>query len=95
MWAANDPYVTGTHLNDVTLLRPIFDRGRLAGFAANKAHHADVGGAVPGSMPADAPDLFAEGLVVPPMRLMREDRVVSETVALFRANSRTPDALQR
>jgi N-methylhydantoinase B len=64
----------------------------LAGFAANKAHHADVGGAVPGSMPADAPDLFAEGLVVPPMRLMREDRVVAETVALFRANSRTPDA---
>ena len=92
MWVANDPYITGTHLNDVTLLRPIFDRGQLAGFAANKAHHADVGGAVPGSMPADAPDLFAEGLVVPPMRLMREDRVVSETVALFRANSRTPDA---
>jgi N-methylhydantoinase B len=92
MWVANDPYVTGTHLNDVTLLRPIFVGGQLAGFAANKAHHADVGGAVPGSMPADAPDLFAEGLVVPPMRLMREDRVVAETVALFRANSRTPDA---
>ena len=92
MWVANDPYITGTHLNDVTLMRPIFDRGRLAGFAANKAHHADVGGAVPGSMPADAPDLFAEGVVVPPMRLMRENRVVAETVALFRANSRTPDA---
>jgi len=44
-------------------------------------------------MPADAPDLFAEGVVVPPMRLMREDRVVVETVALFRANSRTPDAV--
>jgi len=92
MWVANDPYITGTHLNDVTLLRPIFDRGQLAGFAANKAHHADVGGAVPGSMPADAADLFAEGVVVPPMRLLREDRVVAETVALFRANSRTPDA---
>jgi N-methylhydantoinase B len=92
MWVANDPYITGTHLNDVTLLRPIFDRGQLAGFAANKAHHADVGGAVPGSMPADAADLFAEGVVVPPMRLMREDRVVAETFGLFRANSRTPDA---
>jgi N-methylhydantoinase B len=92
MWVANDPYVTGTHLNDVTLLRPIFDGGRLAAFAANKAHHADVGGAAPGSMPADAADLFAEGVVVPPMRLLREDRVVAETVALFRANSRTPDA---
>ena len=66
MWVANDPYITGTHLNDVTLVRPVFRRGRLVGYAANKAHHADVGGAVPGSMPADAAELFAEGLVLPP-----------------------------
>ncbi|HEY2473318.1 MAG TPA: hydantoinase B/oxoprolinase family protein [Candidatus Cybelea sp.] len=92
MWVANDPYVTGTHLNDVTVLRPVFDRGSLVGYAANKAHHADVGGAVPGSMPADARDLFAEGVVVPPMRLMREDRIADETIALFSANSRTPQA---
>jgi N-methylhydantoinase B len=90
MWVANDPYVTGTHLNDVTVLRPIFDGERLAGFAANKAHHADVGGTVPGSMPADAADLFAEGTVVPPLRLVRGDGIVDETVALFCANSRTP-----
>src|SRR5271166_6630986 len=44
MWVANDPYITGTHLNDVTVLRPIFYGATLAGFAANKAHHADVGG---------------------------------------------------
>ena len=75
MWVANDPYITGTHLNDVTLVRPIFDDGRLVGYAANKAHHADVGGSVPGSMPADAADLFAEGLIVPPLRIVREDRV--------------------
>ena len=92
MWVVNDPYVSGTHLNDVTVIRPIFFRGDLAGFAANKAHHTDVGGMVPGSMSADAPDLFAEGLVVPPMRLVENDRVVDSTVALFRANSRTPDA---
>ncbi len=92
MWVANDPYVTGTHLNDVTLLRPIFEGGRLAGYAANKAHHADVGGSVPGSMPAEASDLYAEGLVVPPMRIVRDDRVLDEVIALFRANSRTPDA---
>jgi len=52
--------------NDVTVIRPIFLRGALAGYAANKAHHTDVGGMVPGSMSADAPDLFAEGLVMPP-----------------------------
>ena len=92
MWVANDPYVTGTHLNDVTLLRPVFFRGALCGYAANKAHHADVGGAAPGSMPAYATDLFAEGIVVPPLRLVRENRVLDEPVALFRANSRTPDA---
>ncbi len=92
MWVVNDPYISGTHLNDVTVIRPIFLRGSLAGFAANKAHHTDVGGMVPGSMSADAQDLFAEGLVVPPMRLVQNDRDVAATIALFRANSRTPSA---
>ncbi|MBV8531771.1 MAG: hydantoinase B/oxoprolinase family protein [Candidatus Eremiobacteraeota bacterium] len=92
MWVANDPYLTGTHLNDVTLVRPIFERNRLVGYAANKAHHADVGGSVPGSMPIDAAELFAEGLVVPPVRLVHDERIVETIVALFRANSRTPDA---
>ena len=90
-WVVNDPYLSGTHLNDVTVIRPIFIDGELFGYAANKAHHADVGGMVPGSMPPDARELFAEGFVMPPMRLMRDDRVVAETVALFRANSRTPE----
>src|SRR5579884_4166649 len=92
MWVVNDPYVSGTHLNDVTVIRPMFFDGDLVGFAANKAHHTDVGGMVPGSMSADAPDLFAEGLVVAPMRLVENDRIVDAVVALFRANSRTPDA---
>lgn len=92
MWVVNDPYISGTHLNDVTVIRPIFFHGALAGYAANKAHHTDVGGMVPGSMSADAPELFAEGLIVPPVRLMRADEVVEETVELFRANSRTPQA---
>lgn len=92
MWVANDPYIAGTHLNDVTLVRPVFANGRLIGYAANKAHHADVGGSVPGSMPVDAADLFAEGFVAAPLRLVRGDGVLDEIVALFRANSRTPDA---
>lgn len=90
-WVVNDPYLSGTHLNDVTVIRPIFADGELFGYAANKAHHADVGGMVPGSMPPDARELFAEGFIMPPMRLMRDDRVVPEAVALFRANSRTPE----
>ncbi|HEY5258597.1 MAG TPA: hydantoinase B/oxoprolinase family protein [Candidatus Baltobacteraceae bacterium] len=92
MWVVNDPYLSGTHLNDVTVVRPIFYHGELVGFAANKAHHADVGGMVPGSISVDAPDLFAEGLVVPPLLLMRDDAIVEQTVELFRANSRTPQA---
>jgi N-methylhydantoinase B len=92
MWVVNDPYISGTHLNDVTVIRPIFFRGVLAGYAANKAHHTDVGGMVPGSMSAEAGDLFAEGLVMPPARLVKDDRSVESTIALFRANSRTPEA---
>jgi N-methylhydantoinase B len=92
MWVVNDPYVSGTHLNDVTVIRPIFAADILVGYAANKAHHTDVGGSVPGSMSADASELFAEGLIVPPMPLMRDNRILPETVALFRANSRTPQA---
>ncbi len=71
-------------------MRPVFHRGALVGYAANKAHHADVGGSVPGSMPADAPDIFAEGIVVPPLRLVAGDRIVDETLAIFCSNSRTP-----
>lgn len=89
-WVVNDPYVSGTHLNDVTVIRPIFVDGRIFAYAANKAHHADVGGAVPGSMPPDARELFAEGFIVPPVRLMREDAVADAIVGLFCANSRTP-----
>ncbi|MDQ6826532.1 MAG: hydantoinase B/oxoprolinase family protein [Candidatus Eremiobacteraeota bacterium] len=92
MWVVNDPYISGTHLNDVTVIRPIFDNARLAGFAANKAHHTDLGGAAPGSMSADATDLFAEGFIVPPIHLMQRDEIVGDTIALFRANSRAPEA---
>src|ERR1700726_5081915 len=52
-WVLNDPYAGGTHLPDITVVTPIF-AGRLIGFAASRAHHAAVGGSVPGSMPADS-----------------------------------------
>ena len=84
----NDPFHGGTHLNDITLVLPSFARGgvsdTLVGWVATRAHHADVGGAAPGSLPADATDVFAEGLRLPPVRLTEEVR------ALVLANSRTP-----
>ena len=81
----NDPFAGGTHLNDITLVAPCVVDGRLVGWVANRAHHADVGGAAPGSMPADAVEVYAEGLRLPPLLLTDEVRV------LLCANSRTPD----
>jgi N-methylhydantoinase B/oxoprolinase/acetone carboxylase alpha subunit len=81
----NDPFAGGTHLNDITLVSPCFVDGRLVGWAANRAHHADVGGMVPGSIPPDATEVYQEGLRIPPVRLG------PEVVALLVANSRTPE----
>jgi N-methylhydantoinase B/oxoprolinase/acetone carboxylase alpha subunit len=81
----NDPFAGGTHLNDVTLVSPCFADGTLIGWVANRAHHADLGGMAPGSMPPDATEIHQEGLRIPPVRL--EDGVV----ALIVASSRTPD----
>jgi N-methylhydantoinase B len=68
-WILNDPYRGGTHLPDITVIGPLFCRGELVGFAASRAHHADVGGVEPGSMPADSRSLADEGVVIPPTRL--------------------------
>src|SRR3989449_1017418 len=77
----NDPYRGGTHLPDVTLIRPVFFRQAVIGFAVNRAHHADIGGKVVGSMPATAMRLEDEGLVLEPQKMMdrgRERRTVLE-----------------
>ena len=65
-WILNDPYRGGTHLPDITLISPVFVDGGLTGFAACRAHHADVGGPTPGSMPALSTRLEEEGVVIPP-----------------------------
>ncbi len=65
-WILNDPYRGGTHLPDITLVSPVFVAGELFGFAACRAHHADVGGPTPGSMPAFSRTLADEGVVIPP-----------------------------
>src|SRR4051812_8907015 len=68
-WILNDPYRGGTHLPDITVISPLFHDGELAGFAASRAHHADVGAPEPGSMPADSRTLDDEGVVIEPTRL--------------------------
>jgi N-methylhydantoinase B len=65
-WVLNDPYRGGTHLPDITLISPLFAAGELLGFAASRAHHADVGGPTPGGMPAFSHRLEEEGVVIPP-----------------------------
>jgi N-methylhydantoinase B/oxoprolinase/acetone carboxylase alpha subunit len=80
----NDPFSGGTHLNDITVVAPCWRAGTLVGWVANRAHHADVGGAAPGSLPADATDVHQEGLRLPPVLLTEEVR------RLVIANSRTP-----
>ena len=80
----NDPYSGGTHLPDVTVVAPVFSGRRLIGYVANRAHHADFGGAAPGSM-SPQPDLFGEGFVIPPTR------VDQPLLTLLRANTRSPE----
>jgi N-methylhydantoinase B/oxoprolinase/acetone carboxylase alpha subunit len=84
----NDPFAGGTHLNDVTFVAPVHAHeggGPLVGWVANRAHHADVGGMAPGSMPPDATEIYQEGLRIPPVRW------TPEVEALFLAASRTPE----
>jgi N-methylhydantoinase B len=81
-WILNDPYRGGTHLPDITVITPVLAGGRLIGFAANRAHHADVGGRVPGSMPADSTTLDEEGVVIAPRVL--DDAAIDELVVQMR-----------
>jgi len=86
----NDPFRGGTHLPDITLVSPVFDLNRvLLGFVASRAHHADVGGMTPGSMPVSR-EIYQEGLIIPPVRLMRAGSINQEMLDLLLANVRTP-----
>ncbi|MCJ7642940.1 MAG: hydantoinase B/oxoprolinase family protein [Candidatus Aminicenantes bacterium] len=86
----NDPYRGGTHLPDITCVSPVFVRGKLGFFAANRAHHSDVGGMTPGSMPL-AQEIFQEGLIIPPLKLVRKGKIDNDILALILSNVRTPD----
>jgi N-methylhydantoinase B len=90
MVAANDPYVTGTHLNDVTVVAPIHHGGELVAYVVNKAHHSDVGGLAPGSISMLPSRLEEEGFVLEPTPLWRDGDFVHATVENFSSASRTP-----
>jgi N-methylhydantoinase B len=94
VFVLNDPYTGGTHLPDITLVSPVIGAAAGSadplGYAVTRAHHSDIGGMVPGSMPSDSRDLWQEGLVIPPVRLVRDGRLDDDLLALILANSRTP-----
>ncbi|WP_372480363.1 hydantoinase B/oxoprolinase family protein [Halomicrobium sp. HM KBTZ05] len=105
VFALNDPFAGGTHLPDVTFVSPIGaaagggrsrsgDRptgdDEIVAYAVSRAHHADVGGMAPGSLPAGAREIQQEGLRVPPVRIVADGTVVSDVLELVLANVRNP-----
>jgi N-methylhydantoinase B len=87
----NDPYRGGTHLPDITMVSPIFFKEKLVGFAANRAHHSDVGGVAPGSMSALSRDVNQEGIRIPPVKLWAEGKPNRQILDFVLSNVRTPD----
>ena len=91
MLLLNDPYISGTHLPDLTLIAPIYHEDQLIGYAANKAHHTDIGGKAPGSLAADSTELYQEGLIILPIKFVKKGVIDSEISRLIRSNVRTPE----
>ena len=85
----NDPRHGGSHLPDITMITPIFAGQHLLGFAANRAHHSDVGGMSPGSMPLSQ-ELYQEGVIIPPVKLAEDGHFNQGVMDLLMANVRTP-----
>ena len=90
VFIVNDPYLGGTHFNDVRVVRPIFYEGELLAFAQCNGHWADVGGTVPGSFDVNARQHFGEGVRIPPVRVYESGRYRQDVVRLIVANTRAP-----
>jgi N-methylhydantoinase B len=90
-YVLNDPYLGGSHTPDIKVVRPIFAGGRLIAHAISCGHWPDVGGPVPGTFNPQATECYAEGIRIPPMRLLEAGEPVASTLALIRANVRNPD----
>jgi N-methylhydantoinase B len=85
--ATNDPYQGATHLNDIVVVAPIFYRNQIVGYAANLAHHVDVGGAHAGSLAAST-EIYQEGLILPIVKIARRGRLDTDVYRMFVANIR-------
>ncbi len=88
----NRPYPEGPgHLNDMTLVSPVFHQGQVFALVANLAHHVDVGGYAPGSMPFGVWETFQEGIQIPPIKIVRKGEVVEDVLELIGVNIRTAE----
>ncbi|MFP3484994.1 MAG: hydantoinase B/oxoprolinase family protein [Vulcanisaeta sp.] len=87
----NDPYISGTHLNDIMVMEPIYVEGRLVGYVVNKAHHVDVGGPVPGSINPSARTIYEEGLVIPPVKIVKGGELNRDLLNMVLSNFKTPE----
>jgi N-methylhydantoinase B len=95
IFTTNDPFNGGvTHLNDVIVLMPVFAEGEIVAWSANIAHWNDVGGMIPGSMSAEATEIFQEGLQLPGIKLFSRGEPIRPVFDILDANSRMPDFLK-
>ena len=94
LWFVNDPYISGTNLNDVVLVKPVFVDGELFALFANTGHWMDMGGAVPGGWAPSATEIHQEGLIIPPLKLCEEGRFNTALLRLIQANVRLPGQLE-
>lgn len=86
----NNPYPEGPgHLNDITMVSPVFVDGQVVALVANQAHHVDVGGFAPGSMPFGVTEIFQVGLQIPPVKIVKARSLDEEIMSLLRENVRT------
>lgn len=90
VWILNDPYLSGTHLNDFKLVKPVFSQGRLVCWVASAGHWTDVGGNVAGNFNSAARETFQEGVLTPPVRVVRGGSLQDDIVAMLTAISRAP-----
>jgi N-methylhydantoinase B len=91
VFIVNDPFTGGSHLPDITLVSPLWHEGKLSGYAVTRAHHSDVGGMTAGSMPFDSRDVYQEGVVIPPVRLVAGGDIAEDVLDLILANCRAPE----
>ena len=93
MWILNEPYIGGSHLQDVQLIAPVFVDGSLFAVMATTGHWMDVGGNVPGGWAPKATEIHQEGIIIPPVRLYDEGKINQALVSMFKANVRLPNEI--